>query len=214
MECSSERRSHNKGMPLVVPIAHDFVCSWCWIGWFQAERLRLEFGVEFDWLGYELFPEEIPWPEPPELSTVISNRPATPSRLDLAYAAQGIPKPTSQRPKRMRDHAALESVELAKDLGFAHDWVGRLYQAYWESGAEIGSPAVLLDLARDWFPDLDRLASVIRERAYADRITSFNSDAFASGVSNVPTFFIGGNRYAEQPYGVLRDALEVALVNR
>ncbi|MBV6458231.1 MAG: hypothetical protein HONBIEJF_01356 [Fimbriimonadaceae bacterium] len=201
-------------MPLTIPVAHDFICSWCWIGWHQVEQLRKEFDVEFDWLGFELYPEAIPWPEPPTIPTVASNRPATPSRLDLAYAAQGIAKPTALRPNRMRDHAALESVEHAKELGFGHEWVGRLYRAYWEDGDEIGSLDVLMELGRDWFSDLDGLRNRILDRHYTDRIVGFNEQAYAAGVYNLPTFFIGGGRYAEQPYVVLRDAMEAALVNR
>jgi len=200
-------------MPLRIPVAHDFICSWCWIGWFQAEQLRRQFGVEFEWLGYELYPDSIPWPEPPAIPLVTTNRPATPTRMELAYAAQGMQRPTAVRPKQMRDHAPHESVELAKEIGFAHDWVGRLYRAYWEDGAEIGSTDVLIELGRDWFTDIDGLRSAIENRRFADRIIPFNEEAHRAGVYNLPTFFIG-ERYAEQPYTVLRDAMEAELAKR
>ena len=37
-----------------------------------------------------------------------------------------------------------------------------------------------------------------------------DAPAYASGVYNVPTFFIGKERYAEQTYSVIRDAVERA----
>jgi predicted DsbA family dithiol-disulfide isomerase len=199
---------------MIIPVAHDFTCPWCWIGWSQAQRLKQEFGVEFDWLSYELMPESLEWPEPIERPTVTTNRPPTPSRLDLAFAAEGIPKPTVKRPERMRIHQAMESVELAKELGFHHDWVGHLYRAYWLEGKEIDRKDILLELGREWFPDLGRLEEVVDTRQFADRIVGFDEPAYASGVYNVPTFFIGGERYAEQPYVVLRDAVAASIVSR
>ena len=29
--------------PLKVTIAHDYLCPWCWVGFFQAKRLKEEF---------------------------------------------------------------------------------------------------------------------------------------------------------------------------
>jgi hypothetical protein len=39
----------------------------------------------------------------------------------------------------------------------------------------------------------------------------FDDPAYASGVYNVPTFFIGEERYAEQPLTVLKKAVRGAL---
>ena len=35
----------------------------------------------------------------------------------------------------------------------------------------------------------------------------FDDDAYNSGIYNVPTYFVGDERLAEQPYVVLRDAV-------
>lgn len=196
---------------LVVPVAHDFTCPWCWIGHRQAKRLADEFGVTFDWLGYELYPESLAWPEPGPPEEVNPNRPPTPSRLRLAYAAEGMDPPTVQRPRRMRIHAALEAVEHCKTLGVAQEAVDRLYEAYWTQGTAIGEPDVACEVLAGLVEDLDDLRLAIAERRYDDKIVPYDDEAYARGVYNVPTFFIGGERYAEQPYTVLKRALRSSL---
>src|SRR5947207_11136829 len=101
---------------MIVPVAHDFVCEWCWIGLFQAKRMRREFGAKLDWLGYELYPSGLadalsePSAGPPP------NKPLTPNRLTLAFAAAGL-EPV-RRP-RVDTHSAHELVELSKQFDVA-----------------------------------------------------------------------------------------------
>ncbi|MCX7799595.1 MAG: DsbA family protein [Fimbriimonadales bacterium] len=197
-------------MAITIPVAHDYICPWCYIGLFQAKRLQEEFGVRIEWLGYELMPEELPWPDPKPAKEADPNRPPTPSRLDLALAAADLELPPVDRPKRMRSHHALEATEHAKELGCADAFVERLYRAYWEEGREINDPSVLAELARPLF-DPEPMLGAIAERRYADRIVAFDDEAYSRGVFNVPTFFIGGERYAEQPYRKLAQAVRKVL---
>ncbi len=198
---------------MVIPVAHDFRCPWCWIALFQVADLKREFGVEVEWLAYDMMPAEVPWPDPaPQIERPVTDRPPTPTRLELAYAAQNLEAPTAERPKRMRSHNCHEAVELAKETGVQDIVVDRLYRAYWERGEEIGALSVLLDLTGDLL-DPHELESTIAERRYADRIIGFDAPAYASGVYYVPTFFIGGIRYAEQPIQVLRKALRATIAN-
>ncbi|HZH97458.1 MAG TPA: DsbA family protein [Fimbriimonadaceae bacterium] len=199
-------------MSLTIPVAHDFVCPWCWIGLFQAKRLQEELGVKIEWLSYELFPEELDFPVSAAAATEVkSNRPKTPSRMALAYAASGMAAPPSiERPKNMRTHNAHEAVEYAKEHGGADELLERLYRAYWEEGQEIDDPQVIANLAAGVVSDVQAMLQAVQERRYKDRIVGFDDDAYAAGVYNVPTFFIDGERYAEQPYEVLRQAVAKA----
>src|SRR4051812_3806575 len=123
---------------MTVPVAHDFICPWCWIGIFQAKRLKSDFGVELDWLAYELFPDELEWPTPnPSSEPTNTSKPKTPTRMDLAWAAEQMEAPTVTRPKQMRTHNAHEAVEYAKTEGVADEFVEKLYRALWEEGKEI-----------------------------------------------------------------------------
>ena len=194
---------------MTIRVAHDYTCPWCWVAWFQTRRLKLEFpGLEFEWLGYELYPETIPWPEPaPAMPEVTTNRPKTPTRIELAYAAQDMDKPTAVRPKRMRIHNAHEAAEFAKTLGDPEPLIGRLYHAYWEEGSAIGEVETIAELAEGLVPDVDEMICAIQDRRFEDKIVGFDEGAYHNGVYYVPTYWIAGERYAEQPIQVLRKAL-------
>lgn len=199
-------------MSLVIPVAHDPTCPWCWIGVSQVHRLRERFDVEFNWLGYELYPEQIPWPEPAPKEELPPNKPATPSRFELALAAEGIKLPAASRPKNMRIHHALQSIEFMKDESApVQEWVDALYDAYWLRGEAIGEIEVILSLAETNGMPTKRLAERLAQRQFSDRIVGFDDEAYASGVYNVPTFWIGSRRYAEQPFVTLERAIAGAL---
>jgi len=197
----------------VIPVAHDFVCPWCWVGWHQAKQMQEEFGVEIEWRGYELFPEWMAFPSsaPAKPDSVKSDRPVTPTKMQLAYAAQGMNPPTNKFKGDIRTHKAHELVELAKTVNKADAMVERLYRALWEEGKNIDDADVLVaEAAAVGLNEADARA-VIEEFPFKNNIVEYDDDAYATGVYNVPTFFIGGERYAEQPYRVLRPALAQAI---
>jgi len=191
---------------MVIPVAHDFTCPWCWVGLQQAKQLQAEFGVQIEWLGYELWPEELEWPPALPTAPVTTERPKTPTRMDLAYAAQGMEPPTAPRPKRMRIHNAHEAVEYTKTEGTANQMVETLYEAYWLKGLEINDPKVIADLAGSFIKNVPEMLKALEERRFKDKIIGFDEPAYATSVYNVPTFIIDGVPYAEQPYAVLRKA--------
>jgi len=194
-------------MALTIPVAHDFICPWCWVGLFQAKRLEADFGATIDWVGYELFPDELEWPDWKPGAPAPENKPATPSRFDLMLAAEQMKMPTAERPHKMRTHNAHEAVEYAKTEGVANELNEILYRALWERGEEINNPEVILRLAKGTIKDLDALKSAIENRTFAANIIGFDDPAYALGVYNVPTFFINGKRYAERPYIALSEAV-------
>lgn len=198
-------------MSLVIPVAHDFICPWCWVALLQVNRLKSEFPVEFDWLGYELFPEELEWPDHQPGPPPPANKPPVPSRLDFILIADGIKLPTAERPKKMRTFYAHQAAEYAKTEGVGPEMVEKLYRALWEEGKEINNPEVLLELGKGLIKDAGAYEKAIRERTFRDKIVGFDDEAYSKGVYNVPTYFIGGERYAEQPYVILREAIQKAL---
>ena len=189
-----------------ITLAHDFTCPWCWIGLFQAKRLAAEFGVEFDWVGYELWPEELPRPASSAPAPVDEKRPPTPARMELAYAAQGMEAPTAIRPKGMFALNALQTFELAKTKGVEGEVIERIYHAYWEDGIDVSDPDNLARLTEGLL-DPAELKAVVAEKKFKKDIVPFDDEAHEKGVYNVPTFVINGKKYAEQPYAVLQKAV-------
>lgn len=193
---------------MVIPVAHDYICPWCWIALFQTKELHREFGVTFDWKGYELMPEELPWGESAPVPQVETNRPKTPGRMTLAYYASGVVPPTGERPKRMRSHNALEATEFVKAAGGDVDaFIESMYRGYWEHGREINALDVIKELADGNVSNPDQLVEAVIAKEFDDKIVKFDDDAYAAGVYNVPTYWIDGERYAEQPTAVLADAI-------
>lgn len=198
-------------MSIVIPVAHDYICPWCWIALSQTERLKKEFGVTFDWVGYELMPEELDWPDSPAPAAAANSRRApTPSRLDLALAAEGIEVPKVDKPKKMRSYNALEAAEHAKAMDVFDAFNERMYRAFWEEGREINSLDVICELAGGLM-DADDLRAAVESKRYKDKIVPFDDEAYEAGVYNVPTYFIGGEKFAEQPTRVLAEAIRKEL---
>ncbi len=193
-------------MPLKIPLAHDFLCNWCWVGLHQALKLKEERGVEIVWRGYELYPENEPWDDE---ACPIPNRkkPRTPSRFDFFSQLEGVALPEVVRPYQMHSHNAHEAVEFAKTEGVQDRLVEAIYRAYWERGEEINSVDVLKVLAKGIVADLDGMEVAIQARRFADKIVPWGEPSVATGVYNIPTFFVGESLFSEQSYTTIRAAV-------
>ncbi|MBI1332894.1 MAG: thioredoxin domain-containing protein [Armatimonadetes bacterium] len=193
-------------MAIKIPVAHDFICPWCWVAIEQIRKLRQEFDIEIEWRGYELLPE---WMEdlPSESKTEPPNKPPLLSRFRFLLAADGLELPLVPKPPKMRSFNAHQAAEYAKTEGVQDAFIERLYDAFWKEGREINRPRVILQLAEGIIKDLDALANAIETKQFKANIVDFDDDAHANGVYNVPTFYIGEQRLAEQPYSVLRKAI-------
>lgn len=195
-----------------IAIAHDFLCPWCWVGLLQARRLQREHGVEIEWRGYELFPEGMDYPAATPEAPRPRNKPETPSRLDFLCAVEGMTMPDVKRPRGIKMtlphlacvYARTESPETEDAL------VEAFYRAYWERGESIDRIEVVEAVANGIIRDLAAMRRCIDRRCGMDEIVPFDDPAYATGVYNVPTFFIGDERLAEQPYKKLVEALERA----
>lgn len=197
-------------MKPVIRIAHDIICPWCWIAYHQAKVLEAEFDIEFEWVGHELFPPDMEWPESaPAASEHNPRRAPVPTRIELAYAASGMtPPPPNIRPKGMRSHNVLLALEWAKSEGVFAALNAKLYEAYWLEGHNVNDLETLNSLAAEVGLDSAALIRSVEAEQFADRIIPFDDPSYEAGVYNVPTFFVGQLKLAEQPLPVLRSAIE------
>lgn len=189
-----------------ITVAHDFTCPYCWVGWFQAEKLKREFGVEIEWLGYELWPEHLEWPAASP-AVVPNNKPEVPTKLGLLLMIEQLEVPKVIRPPRMRTFRAHQAVEFAKTEGKHEELIRALYEAYWLEGANINDADVIASIAEGVVSDIPEMLQAIAEDRFGDQVVDFDDPAYAAGVYNVPTFFVGDQRIAEQPYQVIRKAM-------
>ena len=153
-----------------VIIAHDYLCPWCWIGFFQAKRLKAEFPqIKQEWRGFELLPEELgPVPE-------YKPRPKDPSRppsqLEILADLDGIPIPENRTIGVVRTHDALQGAEYAKDVApdLFDAYNEEVYRAFWERSEDIsnhdvlGAIALKSGLDRAEIPGADRREGLFEE---------------------------------------------------
>jgi riboflavin biosynthesis pyrimidine reductase/predicted DsbA family dithiol-disulfide isomerase len=191
---------------MTIPVAHDFICPWCWVGLFQAQRLQREFDVNIEWLGYELMPAEMEY-SPSQPKDEPENKPPTPSRFSLLMAAEGMTLPPVPKPPKMRSFNAHQAIEYAKTEGMQDDLVEAIYRAFWEEGKDINHVETLCIIAKGIINDVDKMKTAIEADQFGDHVVDFDNDAYEKGVYNVPTFFIGDQRLAEQPYSAIRKAM-------
>lgn len=198
---------------LHVTIAHDYLCPWCWIGFFQARKLKEEFPqIRQNWRGFELLPEELgPLPDyappPPDPN-------APPSRMERLAEAEGCPIPPGRAIGIVRTHFALEGAAYVqdKDPDKFDAYNEAVYRAFWERSEDISDLDVLGRLAEGAGLNKSEFLQAVTTKAYHSRITRFDDDAYAADVTHVPTFLFRGERCAEAPYSTIRDLAQRYLI--
>ena len=198
---------------LIVTIAHDYLCPWCWVGFFQAKRLKEEFPeIHQVWRGFELLPEELG--PLPEFSAAPKDPDAPPSRFELFSQAEGASVPKGRTIGAVRTHFALEGAAYvqhkAPELFDAYNEA--VYRAFWEHSEDISDLDVLGRLAEGAGLDRAAFLQAVSSKAYYDEIVRFDDDAYAADVTHVPTFLFRGERCAEAPYTVIKDLTERYLI--
>ncbi len=202
--------------PLSVTIAHDYLCPWCWVGFFQAKKLKEEFPqIAQNWVGYELLPEELgplpdykPKPKDPDAP------PTPPNRFELFAEAEGVPLTPNRTIGVIRTHFPLEGAEYVKDKApeLFDAYNEAVYRAFWEHSEDISDLDVLGKIAASAGLDADDFVRAVSAKTYYDKIVRFDDDAYAADVTHVPTFLFRGERCAEAPYTIIRDLAQRYLI--
>ena len=201
-----------------IVLFHDYLCPWCWVGFFHAQRLAAEFSVVFDWRGAELYPPEL---EPQMLSKPGPSAPRHPdrkkTRFDLFCESEQILVP-EPRPGFVRTHRALLGAEFVKantDYATELAWHEAIYRAYWERCEDIESLEVLGQLGAPLGLDVAALTAAIASEQGAENILAFDDGAYAKGIRHVPTFIFGTEEIlAEAHYVELAYATQRFLVRK
>jgi predicted DsbA family dithiol-disulfide isomerase len=198
-----------------IALYHDYLCPWCWVGLFQAQKLSAEFGVTFEWVGAELFPPELN-PERasnPGSYTVTTEKK---TRFDLFCDAEGIVM-SDQRPGFVRTHNALLGAEWAKTQGLEvfDTYNEAVYRAFWEKFENIEDVNVLKEIATNAGLNAAEMETSIASGEFEAHILKFDDDAYNAGIRHVPTFVFGAEeQLAEAHYADLARATERFLLRK
>jgi len=198
---------------LKVTIAHDYLCPWCWVGFFQARKLREEFPqIRQIWRGFELIPEELG--PLPDYSPPPRDPDAPPSRFEQFSQSEGFPVPEGRTIGIVRTHFALEGAAYVQDKApeSFDAYNEAVYRAFWEHSEDISDLVVLGRLAEGVGLASAEFLAAVSSKAYHNEIVRFDDDAYAADVTHVPTFLFRGERCAEAPYSTIRELAERYLI--
>ena len=189
--------------PLVIEVASDVICPWCYIGKRRLEKalalLDGEVKPEIRWLPFQLNPgmpsQGIPREEyrkakfgSIERSRGLDARVAAEGEGEgIAFAFERIERtPNTVAAHQLIDLAQRQGAEAAqKQQGLGTAVVSALFKAYFEEARDIGDAAVLAGIATS--------AGVTGWPQQADgkQVAELEEDMRNLGISAVPTFIFG-----------------------
>ncbi len=177
--------------PLLIEIASDVICPWCYIGKRRLEKalesLKGEVEARIEWLPFQLNPD---MPEQgvaradyrrAKFGSVEKGR-ALDARVAQEGAGEGIEFAFDRMQRTPNTVAAHKLIDLAQRQGKAGPVVDALFRAYFEEAKDIGDAGVLAEIAKtagvdNWPAGVDAPKVAEQEERVRDL-----------GISGVPTF--------------------------
>jgi len=177
--------------PVLIEIASDVVCPWCYIGKRRLEKalksLEGEIEARIEWLPFQLNPD-MPASgiaradyRRAKFGSVEKGR-ALDARVAQEGAGEGIAFAFDRMLRTPNTIAAHQLIDLAQKQGRADAVVDALFRAYFEEAGDIGDPAILNGIAErlgvtGWPEEKDKTRVMEQE----ERVREL-------GISGVPTF--------------------------
>ncbi|MGB7336637.1 MAG: DsbA family oxidoreductase [Salaquimonas sp.] len=205
--------------PISVDIVSDVMCPWCYIGQKNleaAKAIATEIDVDVHWRPYQLDPT-LP-PEGKDRQTYLNEKFGGEEKAGQIY-------------QRVKDAGSQSGIDFRFDLMKvspntldAHRvirWAGsvgseiqdklvkRLFQLFFEEGANVGDTDILLEAAKSVGMDTQIIKDLLASDKDKKEVQIDIHQAQQMGVTGVP-FFILANKYAlsgAQPPEVLANAL-------
>jgi len=177
--------------PLLIEIASDVVCPWCYIGKRRMEKalalLNGDIEARIEWLPFQLNPD-MPAAgiaradyRRAKFGSVEKGR-ALDARVAQEGAGEGIAFAFDRMQRTPNTVAAHRLVDLAQSQGRADAVVNALFKAYFEEARDIGDAAVLVEIAkRHGVEQWPAAANAARVSEQEERVREL-------GISGVPTF--------------------------
>lgn len=205
--------------PLRIDVVSDVVCPWCFIGQKRLDRAVAavpEVDVEIRWRPFQLDPT-IPPQGKDRKEYMLSKFGSAEklheihSRIEALGVAEGIDfdfdaitvSPNTLDAHRVLRWAAANGPDVQGRLA------RRLFQLYFEEGANVGDHSVLVEAAREAGMDAPVVAAMLATDSDRDAVLDEAATASRMGVTGVPCFLFEG-KYAvmgAQDAGTLADAI-------
>ena len=193
---------------LKVIVYSDYICPFCYIGFYRIEKLKEQYDLDVEWRPFELHPEipkeglttrELSFPRG-YLEMVMENVKRLAAEDGLTFKLSG---------KLPNSQLALFISEFAKKKGKFDEFHKLVFDKYWKEGRDIGDLTLLLELAASIELNRNEILNYIKSDEPIKKLNEASFELGSYGINGVPTFFIG-NRViiGAQPYDVFQDAVE------
>ena len=199
---------------LLIEIASDVVCPWCYIGKRRLEKaltlLNGDIAARIEWLPFQLNPDMPAGGmvradyRRAKFGSVEKGR-ALDARVAQEGADEGIAFAFDRMQRTPNTVAAHQLVDLAQSQGRADPVVDALFRAYFEEARDIGDAAMLAEIAKQH--DVEQWPAA----ANAARVSEQEGRVRELGISGVPTFIfdrktgVSGAYPAENLAQIIRD---------
>lgn len=181
-------------------IFSDPICPWCFIGKARLDRAletRPDHPFKIEWHPFQLNPE-MP-------ANGMDRREYLEAKFGGQKGAVEAYLPVVKESENAGLEINFEGIQRTPNTLDAHrliHWAGlehrqtlvvaRLFKAYFIEGSDIGSHAILADIAEATEMDRDMVLRLLKTDADKDDIQARDQDARKKGVRAVPTFLIAG----------------------
>jgi predicted DsbA family dithiol-disulfide isomerase len=198
---------------LKVTVFSDYICPFCYIGFYRVEQLKKNYDLEVEWRPFEIHPET------PKEGTDLNNLPYPKEYLDMMKAnikklADDVGISLKLSDKLPNSRLALFLSEFARKNGKFDDFHKLVFDSYWKDGKDIGDQAFLLGLAETIGLNRNDMLEYINSEEPKSELTKSLKDLKQYGINGVPTFIIGDKIVVgAQPYDVFKKVIENTLQN-
>lgn len=195
---------------LRVTVFSDFICPFCYIGFRRLEALRDEYDLKINWRFLEIHPDT-----PAEGGRFTDYGYSEDQRQimedALAELAASEDLVFQRREIVANSRRALCLAEAAKRDGAEvfYRLSADLFDAYFSRGTDIGSEAVLRELAQSAGMSGESIKAAWEDSAIEAVLTRNLANAIELGVGGTPTFFFGPKRITG---AVPRETLRAAAI--
>jgi predicted DsbA family dithiol-disulfide isomerase len=186
----------SEALPIVV--YSDVICPWCYVGKRRLEAALASPGmpsaVRFSWRPFELNPDMPAEGIERRVYRARKFGEARSAELDVAMAETGREVGIAFAFQRMQrtpnTRLAHRLIWEAERQGAQDVIVDRLFRAYFEEGLDIGSAAVLQNLAAEAGLDANAVEAALTGADSLEAVAKLEQEGYGMGIQGVPFFIL------------------------
>ena len=192
---------------LKIIVYSDYICPFCYVGFYRIKKLKEEFDFEVEWRSFELHPET------PKRGVLVDKLPFAKEYLEMVMInvkrlADEVGIKFTFSGKLPNSRLALFVSEFARKKGKFNEFHELIFDTYWKEGQDIGDQTLLLDLAESIGLEKNEVLDYIESDEPLNRLKKYSLELGGYGINGVPTFFIGDRVVVgAQPYEIFQKVI-------